>query len=115
MIDLQGGEVEAGQRTVLGGDLDLEALAGGEPDFPGDVAGGVVQVFFVAVRRVRELYQHALRQAAVQVEPHGVAPGCPRQHAAAQGLQVHAHQAGQGVDFFSEVVFDPGGAGQKQM
>ena len=49
VLDLERGKVQAVQRTVLRRDLDLEALLGREPDFPGHVAGGAVQVLFVAV------------------------------------------------------------------
>ena len=54
----QGGEVQAFQGTVLGGDFDPKALLSGEPHFPGHGAGGVVNIFLVGIGLVRQLNQH---------------------------------------------------------
>jgi hypothetical protein len=70
----------------------LKVCLRGEPDLPGHGAGGFVQVALAAVARERQLHQHALRQAAVQVELHHIAPGRARQHAAAVCQQVLALQ-----------------------
>ena len=115
VLDLEGGEVQAGQRTVLRGHFDLDGFTRGEPDFPGHLAGSAVQVFLTAVLGVRQLHQHTLGQAAVQVQAHGVAPRAACQHAAPAGEQVLAAQAGQAVHFRGQVVLDASGAGQKQL
>ena len=49
ILDLERGKVQAVQRTVLRCDLNLEALLGREPDFPGHIAGGAVEVLLTAV------------------------------------------------------------------
>ena len=90
VLDAQRGEVEALERAVLRGGLDLEGLLRREPDLPGHAARDGVEVVLAAVGRVRQFDQHALREAAVQVELQRVAPGGAHAHAAAQG------QAGPG-------------------
>ena len=100
---------------MLGRGLDLEGLARGEPDLPGHLAGGAVQVVLVAVQRLRQLHQHALGQAAVQVQEHGVAPHGAHMHATAPDHQVMALEAGDGVDLVGQKALDAGGAGQKQV
>jgi hypothetical protein len=97
VLDLEGGKVQALERAVLRGDLDLESLFRREPDFPGHLAGGLVEIGLAAVGRVRELHQHALRQAAMQVQAHGIAPAGVDHHTAATGQQVVAGQAGEVV------------------
>ena len=112
VLDLQCGEVQALERAVLGRDLDLEALLGREPDFPGHIGSGVVQVLLAAVGRGRQVHQHALRQAAVQVQQQRVAPGTFDQHAAAPGARCGA---GDALDLGGQEFLDAGGARQKQL
>jgi hypothetical protein len=95
--------------------FDLEALAWGEPDFPGHAAGQFVKVVFAAIGPVRQLYQHALRKAAVQVEQQRIAPGGAQQHATAPGEQVLTRQAGGTVGLIGQKALDASGAGQKNL
>ena len=67
VLDFECGKVQAGQRAVLGGDLDLEGLLGRKPDLPRHIGCGVVQVLLAAVLVVGQFNQHPLRQAAVQI------------------------------------------------
>ncbi len=112
VLDLERGEIERGQRAVLGGDLDLDGLRRGEPDFPGHLARGVVQVVLVAVLAVPELHQHTLGQAAVQVQAHGVTPRGLHTHAAArlEGQRL----VGDALHLGGEEVLDTGGAGEEE-
>ena len=68
VFDFQRGKVQRGQWAVLGRDFDLDALARGEPNLPGHLARSLVQVALVAVFGERQLHQHPLRQAAMQVQ-----------------------------------------------
>ena len=115
VFDLECGKVQAGQRAVLRRDVDLEGLLGGEPDFPGDVAGRVVEVVFVAVVGDRQLHQHALGQAAVQVDAQCIAPGGVGHHAATAGHQVVAGQARDRMDLIGQKALDASGAGHEQL
>jgi len=73
----------------------------------------VVQVLFAAVAAVPELHQHALREAAVQVQPHGVAPRRVERHTAARLVRrVHA---GDALHLGGEHVLHAGGAGEKNL
>ncbi len=74
ILDFQRRKIQAGQRAVLGGDLDLEGLFGREPDFPCDVGRRVVEVLLASVLVVLQLDEHALGESAVQVELQGIAP-----------------------------------------
>ncbi|KDA51810.1 hypothetical protein L963_1698 [Leuconostoc mesenteroides subsp. cremoris T26] len=114
ILDAQGREVEALQRAVLRGGLDLEGLLRREPDLPGHAARDGIEVVLAAVGRVREFDQNALREPAVQVELERLAPIGTHAHAAAQGQQVLAGAAGERVDLLREEVFDAGGAGQEK-
>ena len=113
ILDFERGKVQALERTVLRGDLDLEGLLGREPDFPGHIAGGFVQIGFAAVGGVRELHQHALRQSAVQVQAHGFAPAGVDHHAAAASHQVVPGQASEVVYLIGQKFFNPCGAGHE--
>jgi hypothetical protein len=64
---------------------------------------------------VRQLDQHALGQAAHQVQAQHHGPVAAHAHAAAQGQQVVAGQAGEAVHLVGQKVLDAAGAGQKQM
>ena len=74
IFDFERCKVEAGEWTVLRCNFNLESLLGGEPNFPSHGTGGVVQIFFAAVKGLRQLNQHTLRESAVQVQAHGIAP-----------------------------------------
>ena len=115
VLDLQRGKVQALQRAVLGGDLDLEGLLRRKPHLPGHAAGNVVQVFLRAVGRMRQLHQHALRQPAVQVQQQRVAPRGAQQHAAAPSEQVFTGQPGVAVHLVGQETLDASGAGQKKL
>ena len=71
---------------MLGGDFDLEGLLGGKPDLPGHVGCCVVQVLLGAVLVVRQLNQHALSQATVQIKLQGITPRTRQLHPRAPGL-----------------------------
>ncbi len=68
IFDFERCKIERLQRAVLRGDLDFEAFFGGEPNLPGHIAGGFVQILLVAVLAHMQLHQHALAQAAVEVQ-----------------------------------------------
>ena len=110
VLDLQGGKVQAGQRAVLRGDLDFEGLFRREPDFPGDIGSGVVQVLLAAVLVVLQFDQHALGQAAVQVQLQGVTPRALQLHTRAPGF---ARDAGDALDLGGQQGLNAGGARQK--
>ncbi|MEY3887865.1 MAG: hypothetical protein RL650_1957 [Pseudomonadota bacterium] len=74
IFDFERCKIEAGERTVLRCDFNLESLLGGKPNFPSDGAGSVVQIFFAAVKSLRQLNEHTLRQSAVQVQSQRIAP-----------------------------------------
>jgi len=115
ILDLEGGEVQTGQRTVLRRHFHLDALLGREPDLPRHLTGGAVQVLLVAVVGVGQLHQHPLRQAAVQVQAHGVAPGGTRHDAATACQQVLAHQSGEVMNLRGQQVLHASGAGEKDL
>ncbi|MCY1544154.1 hypothetical protein D9M68_800140 [compost metagenome] len=95
VLDLQCREVEAGQRAVLRRDLNLDGLLRREPDFPGDLAGRVVQVLLAAVAAVPQLHQYPLRESAVQIQAHGVAP---------RGLDAHTTACLEGQWFVGDAL-----------
>ena len=74
IFDFERRKVEAGEWAVLRRNFNLESLLCGEPNFPSHGTGGVVQIFFAAVKGLRQLNQHTLCEAAVQVQAHGIAP-----------------------------------------
>ena len=115
VFDFEGRKVQAGQWAVLGRDVDFESLLGREPDFPGHFAGGVVEVVFVAVIGDRQLHQHALGQAAVQVDAHRIAPRGAGHHAAAARHQVLAREARDGVHLVGQKAFNARGARHEQV
>ena len=102
ILDFERGKVEAGQGAVLGGDVDLECVFGGEPHLPSHRAGGLIQVALVAVRGLRELHQNPLRQTAAQIELHGLPPGSHGHDAASPHQQIVADQAGDVVDLMGK-------------
>ena len=110
VLDLERRKIQARQRAVLRCDLDLEALPGGEPDFPGHVARRVVEVLLAAILAVLQFDQHALGQAAVQVELHRVAPRALQLHTGAPGL---ALGAGDALNLGGQQRFHTGGARQE--
>ncbi len=93
ILDFQRRKIQAGQRTVLRGDLDLERLLWREPDFPRDIGCRVVEVLLTAVLVVLQFDQHTLREAAVQVELQGIAPRTLQLNASAPGLAGDAGDA----------------------
>ena len=115
VFDFEGRKVQAGQWAVLRRDVDFESLLGREPDFPGHFAGGVVQVVFVAVIGDRQLDQHALGQAAVQVDAHRIAPRGAGHHAAAACHQVLARETGDGVHLVGQEALNASGARHEQV
>jgi hypothetical protein len=70
---------------------------------------------FVAVVGHRQLHQHALRQAAVQVDAHGIAPRGAGHHTTAARHQVVAREAGDGVHFVGQKALNASGAGHEQV
>ena len=54
--------------------------------------GQLVQVVLVAVRAVRHFHQHALRQAAFEIERHYLERIAFQRHAAAHLIDAHAGQ-----------------------
>lgn len=114
IFDAQGGKVQALERAVLGSDFNFEGLLRREPNFPRHVVRGGVHVLFITVGLVCHTHQHALRQTAVQVEFHGIAPATRQFHATARGVQLRARRAGDAFDFSGQKVFHASGAGQKQ-
>ena len=111
VLDAQGSKVQAGQRAVLGRYFNLEGFLGRKPDFPRHFAGGTVQVVFAAVFGVRQLHQHALRQAAVEVEQHGIAPHATHHDAASAGEHIVVAHAGNGTHFVGQIALNASGAG----
>ena len=93
--------------------LYLDALLGREPNFPSDGGSGAVQVLLAAVFAQRELHQHALGQATVQIELHHRAPGALQHDAATPALHRVGGQVGNGLHLAGQKVFHPSGAGQK--
>ena len=110
VFDFQCRKVQTGQRTVLCGNFDFESLLGGEPNLPRHITGGFIQIFFVAIQGLRQLHQHPLGQATVQIEQHGFTPGGPYDHATPSRHQVLACQTGDAVDFVGQIALDTGGA-----
>ena len=108
ILDFERCKIQAGQRAVLRGDVDFEGLLGREPDLPGDVGCGVVQVLLAAVLVVRQLNEHALGQAAVQVELLRIAPGALQLHARPPSLR---RSAGNALDFAGQQGFNARSAG----
>jgi len=74
VFDFEGCKIQAGERAVLRCDFNFEGLLGGEPNFPRHSKGSVVQIFFIAVKSLRQLNEHTLRESAVQVEAQCIAP-----------------------------------------
>ena len=115
VLDLQPGKVQRCERAVLRRYFHLNGLLGREPDLPRHLSSGAVEVLFAAVIGVGQLHQHPLRQAAVQVQAHGVAPRGLGHHTTAAGQQVFTLQAGQGVHFMCQKVFYASGAGEENL
>ena len=113
ILDTQSSKVQALQGRALGGDVHLEGLARCEPDFPRHFTCGVVQVVFVAIGPMPQLYQHTLRQTAVQVQAQGIAPTGRHGHTRAQGLRLGVRA--QPGHFVGQQRFHAGGAGKKQV
>ena len=110
VFDFQCRKVQTGQWAVLRSDFDFESLLGGEPNLPRHITGGFVKVFFVAVQGLRQLHQHPLGQATMQIEQQGFTPGGPHDHATPPGHQVLAGQTGDAVDLVGQKTLDTGGA-----
>jgi hypothetical protein len=95
---------------VLRCNFYFESLLGGEPNFPRHSKGGVVQIFFAPVKRLRELNKHALCESAVQVQAQGIAPRSVGHHATAAREQIVAREASQLVHLIGQQAFNAGGA-----
>ena len=65
IFDFESRKVKAGEWAVLRCNFNLESLLGGEPNFPRHSKGGVVQIFFIAVKSLRQLNEHTLCESAV--------------------------------------------------
>ena len=84
VLDAQRREVQAAQRRAVRGGVDAQRLARRDPGRPVDAARERVEVVFVAVGAFGDFDQHALREAAFEVEPHHalrVALQAPRRRA----------------------------------
>ena len=114
VFDAQGGKLQAFEGAAARGDVHAEGVARAKPVFPGHAPRQRVERVFAFARRVGQLQQHALRQAAVQVQPHHVAPAAARVNAAALDQQVLPGQAGQAVHFIGQKVLHACRAGQKE-
>ena len=100
---------------MLRGDFNLEGFFGREPQLPRHLTRRAVQVFFLAVHRVRELDQHALRQTAVQVELQHIAPRGAHHHTRTKNTQVVVAHARDATHFLGQIGFDACRTGQEEM
>ena len=113
VLDAQRGEVQALQRRALCGDVHADGLVRRDPLRPVDAAPEVVQVVFVAVVAVHHRPQHALRDAAAQVQAHRVLDAFVDHHAAAPGN--HALVRADDADaFLGEQFLAAVGAGDEE-
>jgi hypothetical protein len=113
VLDAQRREVQAAQGAALGRHLDLDGMARREPVLPGQRARRRIQVVLAAVWAAPQLHQHALGQAAVQVEPHHLAPRRAQAHP--RPVRADIGHAGDAPDFVGQPGLDTGGAGQEQV
>ena len=100
VLDAQRGEIHAAQRAALCIHVRAKCLRGRDPVEPGHASRQVVEVVLVAVRAVHQRPQHALSDAALQVQsqrlqsvtlgPDAAAPGLGR--AAGQALHLLGQQ-----------------------
>ena len=112
VLDAQRGEIEALERRALRRHIDLDGLRGRHPVGPAHAAGERVEIVFAAVGRLGDAPQHALREAAAEVERHRFVCAAGQLDAAAARARGRARQ--QPRHFAGKQAFDARGARQEQ-
>ena len=115
VFDFERRKVQAFERAVLRGDFNLESFFRREPQLPRHLTRSAIQVLLLTVLCVRQLHQHALSQAAVQVELQHIAPRGAHHHTRTKRANVVVAHASDATHFLGQIGFDACRTGQEEM